>query len=490
MEFNKLVIAFGRKIVENGSFNFSSDKLDWKIENFNTNGDSGTSYDFSITKQCDSIERGTRNILVTDGTFQVMSSSRPQLCYSTMYLRGTSTDEDNDSSGDYMAYNKFGHNVYSAMVTSMMLSGKSISEGRKEAMKVVCETMNVNVEDVTMLCGACKKVLPYSNDVRYCDDCAKETYTCSACGEKHVAVDVKYVENKDGTKLCVKCMRSESRHHDSNWKDYSDKPSPKFFGEGRYYGCEVEVEYNSENEDLFSKSDTARYLSSQYDHLYFKNDGSLNNGVEVITYPCTIDYHKDNTTKVLKTLDQLEYIGDTTCGLHIHVSKDVFGDTIEKKATNIGKLLMISIEFYEQLKAISLRTKFDYCTKNNRPGEREESEDYFPISRLALIGSTVGNIVPTFEEEALSYFKHFFTVGSRYKVINLYYRPTVEFRLPQCVLNPNEYMAFLQLYDVMVDIAISDIDFRGKDFLDLFMGKYSELDEHIVKYLIDKKEVA
>jgi hypothetical protein len=62
--------------------------------------------------------------------------------------------------------------------------------------------------------------------------------------------------------------------------------------------------------------------------LYFKRDGSLNNGFEVVTHPFSWEFyksHKEPLKVLIKTAYENGLRADTTCGIHIHMSKKAFG---------------------------------------------------------------------------------------------------------------------------------------------------------------------
>ncbi len=64
---------------------------------------------------------------------------------------------------------------------------------------------------------------------------------------------------------------------------YSFKPKPKFQGEGKkFIGIELEYHHCGESD---SRAD--RIISSLAEVIYAKHDGSLNDGMEFVTHPCT-----------------------------------------------------------------------------------------------------------------------------------------------------------------------------------------------------------
>lgn len=115
-----------------------------------------------------------------------------------------------------------------------------------------------------------------------------------------------------------------------------------------YYGIELEVEFDSgevsvldndddyyDEDDRETSSDMERILerfSEITDGLFvYERDGSLDNGVEMISRPCSYAYWtSEDTVKKLK--EGLEYLVDngayvdqpTSNGMHIHISRKFF----------------------------------------------------------------------------------------------------------------------------------------------------------------------
>ncbi len=117
-------------------------------------------------------------------------------------------------------------------------------------------------------------------------------------------------------------------------RNYSAKPAPKFRGEGKFFvGVELEVEapdYDAKNAGLEAAGVRPWYY-------YAKRDSSLgSNGWELISHPFSRELWLDHTptqgpankffhfVKVLK--DKFLYTSHDNgrCGLHLHVSREVF----------------------------------------------------------------------------------------------------------------------------------------------------------------------
>ena len=150
------------------------------------------------------------------------------------------------------------------------------------------------------------------NGTRYCESCVdNNVYDCDECGEQRWDGDNHYCEDDS---------EDESLIH-----NYSYRPSPFFFGEGKYhFGFELEVEARGNG-----RYDGAQTVQNTLGgHAYLKDDGSLSDGFEIVTHPHTLEkYHTEFNWSVLDTLKNKGYRSwnTTTCGLHVHVSRTAFG---------------------------------------------------------------------------------------------------------------------------------------------------------------------
>jgi hypothetical protein len=115
-------------------------------------------------------------------------------------------------------------------------------------------------------------------------------------------------------------------------RNYSYKPTTQFISmpydskDVPFFGIELEVE-------KMDKSETQRHvMASKIENKawYFKNDGSLNNGFEIVSHPLTFSYIKHSAKDFESALNELSNnaynsYNANTCGMHIHISKKAFG---------------------------------------------------------------------------------------------------------------------------------------------------------------------
>lgn len=207
------------------------------------------------------------------------------------------------------------------------------------------------------------------DDLHYCD--------CCGC----------YIEyNSDywGDGQCVWCHEEEDED-ESIIEDYSDSHdhSPIYFGDykGEFAGLGFELEVDCSSSVSYKNEETAENLCYKCgldsDEMRYAHDGSLNYGFECISQPHTVKAFWDNQDKWRKMLAYLSSAGYKshdagTCGLHVHVSRAMFGKTQAEQDRAIAKVYAFFDDNWEDLIKVSRRTNFDYCAKNRLDYEDEQ----------------------------------------------------------------------------------------------------------------------
>ena len=232
-------------------------------------------------------------------------------------------------------------------------------------------------------CEDCGELFDYGVSGMYVDDgdyfvcegCSENYVTCAEC-DNVVHVDNTVYDDDTGEYYCNECYNNYSKvNYAYSLKDYGFKPNLEIFSTGNeenkdlYIGFENETENNNSGVSKDEFCDTVGHAVNTDDKVfcYFKRDGSLNNGVEIVSHAFTLEYMQKNEEifrKLLKTATDCGYKShDTsTCGLHVHINKAYFGDTKEEQDENINKLLLFFECYKENIKAFSRRNNYHYCT--------------------------------------------------------------------------------------------------------------------------------
>jgi hypothetical protein len=190
----------------------------------------------------------------------------------------------------------------------------------------------------------------------------------------------------------------------------------------------VEIEFECENDSM--KKEIRKNiisLSAYHDFIFFKNDGSLRNGMEMVSNPASLSFHKEFNWKEI-----FEYLtidagcsAENTCGLHIHLGTESLGGAEPGKQLNILKLVWLMQKFWKQMIVFSRRkpTLLSYCKR--------------AIARYDL--KLIKN-----------------RCIDRYICINIANRGTVEFRIFKGTMNHFDFIASLQLIHCMRKFVMSN----------------------------------
>lgn len=221
-----------------------------------------------------------------------------------------------------------------------------------------------------------------------------------------------------------------------------------------YLGIELEVDGGDEYCSRGSIVDNIEaqfrpFVNNDDEFIYFEDDGSLSTGFEIITNPATLSFHLKNREVwegVFRYLMENDYRGynTTTCGLHVHVDKQFFGATEERKSRSIENVLTIVDNHWDNIQIFSRRSHND-------------------IARWAdKIHKEPKEVVRDMTERRYNL--------SRYQCVNLVNDNTIEFRVFKSTLNPNSFFASLELVNNICTFAktktISQVnEMRWEDLL-------------------------
>lgn len=292
--------------------------------------------------------------------------------------------------------------------------------------------------------------------ITLCSDCYDDYYfTCEDCGEVYHVDNGRYIDD------CVYCESCAS-DHEVDILPYNTKPTPVFFGGDRAgYGLEVEIDNGNDREEA------ARDIQAAgEDHIYLKEDGSLSyKGMEIVTHPATLDYHVNNFpwNDICQTALSYGYRShDTdTCGLHIHASRSLFGDSILEQDLTIAKIMLLVDRWYD--------THIVQFTRRN-------------LSKMQRwAGKPNADIRPEDGDiEAIHKAKK--QAGDRYRAINLCNYNTIEFRFFRGTLRRDTIIASIQWVDTIIrycrNTALKDL--FNTSWEDIFSNtEHAELTEYL-----------
>ena len=197
------------------------------------------------------------------------------------------------------------------------------------------------------------------------------------------------------------------------------KPKPVFNGDGKkFLGLEMEFHRCGES------NERADHIIADLNRIiYAKHDGSLHNGMEFVTHPCTPKFHLQNIdySAFFSRVQSLNGQSGANSGLHIHVNRNFFSSN-----EAIAKVVRFVENNFKTLMQFSGRTDEDsnWCAK---------------------YGYTVKELASIYQVAQDS--------GQKYRAVNLLPNHTIEFRMFRSTQDVSRIYAYIQFVDVITDLA-------------------------------------
>ena len=174
--------------------------------------------------------------------------------------------------------------------------------------------------------------------------------------------------------------------------------------------------------------DMVDYIHSNYEELYCKKDGSLNeNGFEIVSHPLTY-WYLTKVLKIRKILRKLRKDGCTSwknkrCGLHVHVSLDYF--EYERQAVKLACLInkLMETKHFRYVIGRTNHQVTNWCQLHNH-----------------------NELVKGLKLNKISYHLK----ENRYKCVNFQNRNTLEIRIFRGSLKAERVLAYFQLLEILL----------------------------------------
>lgn len=266
----------------------------------------------------------------------------------------------------------------------------------------------------------------------YCENCySNYIYSCSHCDELYHSDDSYEHDHEDNDDDDNSVIHS-----------YSYKPATEFFGSGKYYlGFELEVE--AYNHSRFTGAEMAQDKLGA--HAYMKDDGSLNDGFEIVTHPHTLEAYASPDFKwsFLEDLrrNSFKSWNTGTCGLHVHVSRTAFEPVRESYSTRAERVLLRQAHELRFMKLI-----YD----NQRQVERIAGRSNNHYSSFQDKGSLIPKV------------KQGYQGNGRYSAINTENSATLEVRVFRGSLKETRVRSALEFVHAAVEYT-RDLKVTGKN---------------------------
>ena len=230
----------------------------------------------------------------------------------------------------------------------------------------------------------------------------------------------------------------------------------------RYFGVELEIDGAGEYD---SNADKILAIGNHDEpRVYCKHDGSLDEGFEIVSHPAMLDSHMHSFpwAQMMNAAVSMGYRSHqaTTCGLHVHISRDAFGRTEQAQEAAIARLLFFVEKHWNELLKFSRRT--------NRQLERWAARYGYKDTPKEMM------------DHAKSY--HY----GRYTCVNLTNEDTVEIRIFRGTLKYNTLAATIQLTDRLCDVVtcLNDEELRALSWSDFIAGV---TEPELIQYLKERR---
>ena len=223
---------------------------------------------------------------------------------------------------------------------------------------------------------------------------------------------------------------------------YFYKPEPIFFkgndeNTHKFFGIELEVMDGGED------SDNAKEVCRNHEELYAKHDGSLTNGMELVSHPCTVSWHLTHLwTDVLTRLRALRYHARNGSGIHVHVSRKYWENN--GGACHIANLITFCDMNRKALRLYADREEetFDHWTHSYMS----------PSATKKTVSTTLETLGDT-EEAMQDMYERYSGVTDHYSVVNLSNATTVEIRAFASTLSILRMHSIIQFVDVLTELS-------------------------------------
>ena len=321
------------------------------------------------------------------------------------------------------------------------------------------------LEAKTVLCSCCGDRIWRDDDAGsenqpLCQNCFDRYYErCSDCNELISRDNAMYRSDTPYCQECYLALCDNDAIH-----DYYFKPTPIFYGNGkRFFGVELEIDGAGEDSD--NAAEILHIANAEQPLAYCKHDGSLDDGFEMVTHPMTLAYHQAEMpwAAILQKAVQMGYTSHQagTCGLHVHVNRNAFGNTESAQDAAIARVLFFFEKFWDELLKFSRRTQGQLNQWAARYGYKDQPQE---ILDHAKSGRHAG----------------------RYTAVNLTNADTVEFRMFRGTLKYNTLIATLELLDCIIDAAIylTDNDLKAMSWSSFVLGCTQP---ELVQYLKERR---
>lgn len=214
---------------------------------------------------------------------------------------------------------------------------------------------------------------------------------------------------------------------------------------------------------------TNNNLIRNYSYLYYMLDGSVKNGLEMISQPSTYNFYlknKDIFKSIFDNIINEGYVASNKCGLHFHINKDYFDNNYQSDLfySKIQNLLTLCDKFWPNFVSFSNRKKMNL----------DKWAHKFNTAPKDVVKGIVN-------KNKQGIYSNYF---SKYTAINFNHSDTIEFRIFSSTLNIEDFYSLLEFIKNIAETVknkdneyIKDCNFEsliyGKSLINYYKKHYS-----------------
>jgi hypothetical protein len=231
---------------------------------------------------------------------------------------------------------------------------------------------------------------------------------------------------------------------------------------------------NAEGTDHRQNANTILHSISNKAHnnVIGKWDGSLESGFEIVSQPATLNAHTDliDWKNGFKTIIDIGYGSHDfgTCGLHVHINRDFFGDNKTTQNYNGAKIVYLLEKYWDKF-VVFTRRKTSHLERWAKRGNAKYDYDKNDTKTSTMLTN--------------AFQKNYYEGREKYIALNTLHNATFELRIFRGTLNYTTFIATLQFVDNLArlvkktplsrltDLAFEDIiNFKKYDELSTYWG--------------------
>lgn len=295
--------------------------------------------------------------------------------------------------------------------------------------------------DLTIKCHDCGRdmlsqetlrvIIPRVEQYTICPSCGEDEdryILCARCGNLIPREHTRRMPD-DLRMLCIPCYEQERTGRMMRFTGWKPKISLRDTSDSSRLltGCEIETDTEDRTRNRVDYMIALKEALG--DSIHTKGDGSLHNGIEICTQPCTLAYHQEcNDYETIYNIAKQygwDAEGLVTPGLHVHASKWLIPDEIRYR------YIWLFHRFWDQMLAFSRRKDIDRL-------ERYAAQYKYIATGIYDLQSTRNAILER---------------CGKYRCVNIQNSSTIETRLFAGAIEPHHIRGAVECVYLLADIA-------------------------------------